>query len=242
MVSVGRDAWHAEEVGQRVLLVEDDASVREAATIVLERAGFSVDGVGDGADALKRVASRDPIDVVVLDLMLPSMSGFDVCREIRKTSGVPIVMLTAKTDVTDVVAGLELGADDYLTKPFEPAELAARIRAVLRRAAGDTPDGPGGISARDVAVDEAAFRAYRNGEELALTTIEFRLVSELVRNAGIVLTREKLLERVWGYDYLGDSRLVDMAVKRLRGKLGPPPDGNDYITTVRGVGYRFERG
>ncbi|MBW3555779.1 MAG: response regulator transcription factor [Actinobacteria bacterium] len=240
---VGLSPWHAEEVGQRVLLVEDDGSVREAVAIVLERSGFQVDGVADGADALARVADDgERFDVVVLDLMLPSLSGFDVCREIRKISGVPIVMLTAKTDITDVVVGLELGADDYMTKPFEPAELAARIRAVLRRSAGDAADHAGALVARDVLVDEAAFRAFRNGHELALTAIEFKLVCELVRNAGLVLTREKLLERVWGYDYLGDSRLVDMAVKRLRAKLGDAADGPDYITTVRGIGYRFERG
>ncbi len=226
-----------------MLLVEDDYSVREAVAIVLERSGFSVDGVADGADALARVTDDgERFDVVVLDLMLPSLSGFDVCREIRKISGVPIVMLTAKTDITDVVVGLELGADDYMTKPFEPAELAARIRAVLRRSAGDAAEHAGALLARDVQVDEAAFRAFRNGQELALTAIEFKLVSELVRNAGLVLTREKLLERVWGYDYLGDSRLVDMAVKRLRAKLGDAADGPDYITTVRGIGYRFERG
>lgn len=227
---------------QRVLLVEDSPSVREAATIVLERAGFAVHGVEDGAQALDTVAQRPPFDVVVLDLMLPSLSGFDVCREIRKTSGIPIVMLTARDDVADVVAGLELGADDYLTKPFEPAELAARIRAVLRRTTGIGAVQEAAETWRDLVVDEHAFRAFRNDEELALTTIEFRLLAELVRNAGNVLTREVLLERVWGYDYLGDSRLVDMAVKRLRDKLGDPAEPPPYISTVRGVGYRFERG
>jgi two-component system, OmpR family, response regulator MtrA len=224
---------------QRVLLVEDDPSVREAATIVLERAGFAVQSVDDGAKALQAAATRPPFDAVVLDLMLPSMSGFDVCRELRKTSGVPILMLTARDDVTDVVAGLELGADDYLTKPFEPAELAARLRAVLRRTSERT--GARGSATRDLLVDEAAFRAFQRDEEVPLTTIEFRLLAELVRNAGNVLTRGVLLERVWGYDYLGDSRLVDMAVKRLRDKLGEPSQPPPYISTVRGVGYRFER-
>ena len=226
---------------QRVLLVEDDPSVREAATIVLERAGFAVHGVGDGTAALDTVMHRPPFDVIVLDLMLPSLSGFDVCRELRKTSGIPIVMLTARDDVADVVAGLELGADDYLTKPFEPAELAARIRAVLRRTSGGATAHEAAGTSRDLVVDEQAFRAFRNDEELALTTIEFRLLAELLRNAGNVLTREVLLERVWGYDYLGDSRLVDMAVKRLRDKLGEPAEPPPYISTVRGVGYRFER-
>ena len=225
-----------------ILIVEDDASVREAATFVLERAGYTVSGVADGAESLDLLASDTSFDLVLLDLMLPSLSGFDVCRAIRRASGIPIVMLTARTEMTDVVAGLELGADDYVTKPFVPAELAARVRAVLRRSTSD-----GGAAAqdelrcRDLVVDEAAFRAYRGAEELHLTTIEFRLLAVLVRNAGNVLTRETLLERVWGYDYLGDSRLVDMAVKRLRAKLGDAP-GPDYITTVRGVGYRLERG
>ena len=226
---------------RQVLLVEDDAPVREAAAIVLERAGFAVHGVGDGAEAVATaLGHQPPFDAVVLDLMLPSVSGFDVCRELRRTSSVPIVMLTARDDVADVVAGLELGADDYVTKPFDPAELAARLRAVLRR----TTRGPGAGEAacRDVVVDEAAFRAFRAGEELHLTTTEFRLLSELVRNDGRVLSRGDLLERVWGYDYLGDSRLVDMAVKRLRDKLGDPGQPPPYVTTVRGVGYRFEAG
>lgn len=226
-----------------MLLVEDDPSVREAATIVLERSGFEVHAVADGAEGLQLAMHRPDFDVVVIDLMLPSMTGFDVCREIRKTSEVPIVMLTARDDVADVVAGLELGADDYLTKPFEPAELTARIRAVLRRTGRDSNgDSVQESCERDLTVDEGAFRAFRGSEELALTTIELRLLAELVRSAGKVLTRDRLLERVWGYDYLGDSRLVDMAIKRLRDKIGEPAAPPPYITTVRGVGYRFERG
>ena len=225
----------------RILLIEDDASVREAVSFVLERAGFTVTGVGDGADGLAVLATRDDFDLVLLDLMLPSKSGYDVCREIRRTSGIPIVMLTARADITDVVTGLELGADDYITKPFVPAELAARVRAVLRRSTAEEEAPPSRLESRDLLVDEAAFRAFRDGEEVALTTIEFRLLAELVRNGGHVLSRSTLLERVWGYDYLGDSRLVDMAVKRLRAKLGPAPGGTDYVATVRGVGYRFER-
>ena len=235
-------AWHADSMSGNILVVEDDASVREAAAIVLERAGFSVTGVGDGDEALASLAADPPFDLVLLDLMLPSRNGYDVCREIRRSSGVPIVMLTARAEVTDVVAGLELGADDYITKPFAPAELAARIRAVLRRSSSDEAGGAEELRCSDVVVDEAAFRAYRRGEEMRLTTIEFRLLAELVRNAGRVMTREILLERVWGYDYLGDSRLVDMAVNRLRGKLGGAAGDDGHITTVRGVGYRFERG
>jgi len=225
-------------MAQQVLIVEDDDSVREAATLVLERAGFEVRGVDDGAKALDEF-DRGSFDLVVLDVMLPSLSGFDVCRELRSRSGVPIVMLTARTDTADVVAGLELGADDYLTKPFDPAELAARARAAVRRV---TEAEPPRWEAQDLDIDEDAFRVVRCGVELALTAIEFRLLVALARHAGQVLTREVLLERVWGYDYLGDSRLVDMAVRRLRGKLGDDADQPTYITTIRSVGYRFERG
>jgi two-component system response regulator MtrA len=151
-------------------------------------------------------------------------------------------MLTARADTADVVAGLELGADDYVTKPFEPAELVARVRAVLRRST-ETDGEPGSVlRGRDVVVDEGAFRAHRGDRELKLTATEFRLLAELVRHVGLVLTREVLLERVWGYDYLGDSRLVDMAMMRLRDKLGDPPESPPYVSTVRGVGYRFEGG
>jgi two-component system response regulator MtrA len=209
-------------------------------TLVLETAGFDVTGVSDGQAALTEARRSGAHDLVLLDLMLPGLSGLDVCRQLRQTSNVPIVMLTARADTADVVAGLELGADDYLTKPFEPVELAARVRAVLRRSA-DNDAGPYAVlRLKDILVDEGAFRAYRGDNELALTATEFRLLAELVRHSGMVLTREVLLERVWGYDYLGDSRLVDMAVMRLREKLGDPADAPEYVSTVRGVGYRFE--
>jgi two-component system response regulator MtrA len=229
------------EVAKRLLVVEDDASVREAVTIVLERAGYELTAVADGAEALIALGEDPGYDLIVLDVMLPSVSGFDVCRAVRSRSGVPIVMLTARAEKEDIVAGLELGADDYLTKPFDPVELTARVRAVLRRARPDVDAGGERLAHRNIDVDESAYRAFKAGEELHLTTIEFRLLTELVRHAGQVMTREVLLERVWGYDYLGDSRLVDMAVKRLRDKLGDPPDDPPYINTVRGVGYRFER-
>jgi two-component system response regulator MtrA len=232
--------WHAGDVPARVLVVEDDASVREAVTFVLERTGFDVTAVVHGDAAVVEACRSGAHDLVLLDLMLPGMSGLDVCREIRRSSNIPIVMLTARTDTADVVAGLELGADDYITKPFEPVELAARVRAVLRRSTDSGADSDTVLRVQNIEVDQGAFRAFRGGDELALTATEFRLLAELVRHAGLVLTREALLERVWGYDYLGDSRLVDMAVMRLREKLGDAADSRHYVSTVRGVGYRFE--
>ncbi len=232
-------------VTNKVLLVEDDDIVRDAVTLVLEREGYAVTAVADGADAIAEGA-RGGHDLIVLDLMLPTVDGLDVCRAVRRTSRVPIVMLTARADTSDVVAGLELGADDYVTKPFEPAVLAARIRSVLRRADEDYSGAPNGsrdvLVGRDLRIDLPAQRAFRGDEELMLTPTEFRLLAELIANRARVLSREVLLERVWGYDYLGDSRLVDRAVKRLRDKLGEPAHPPAYITTIRGVGYRFERG
>jgi two-component system response regulator MtrA len=224
---------------ERVLLVEDDASIRELTSAGLARAGFVVESAGDGREALDRFARSAP-DVVVLDLMLPSLDGYDVCRQIRATSQVPIVMLSARTDTVDVVVGLEVGADDYVTKPFELPELIARIRAVLRRSA--TAPTEGLIHVRDVEIDPAAFRVRRREQEIALTATEFRLLLELARRPNQVFTRELLLEQVWSYDYLGDSRLVDVAVQRLRGKIEDDPHAPKLIQTVRGVGYRLDPG
>jgi two-component system response regulator MtrA len=224
----------------RVLIVEDDQSVRDIARMVLEREGFDVGVVDDGAAAIVEATTPGAYDLMILDLMLPQLSGLDVCREVRRVSNIPIVILTARADTSDMVAGLELGADDYITKPFEPAVLVARVRAVLRRI-GDDATPPSVVTARDVRVDEEAYQAARGEHVLSLSTTEFRLLAELVRHAGTVLTREVLLQRVWGYDYLGDSRLVDMAIMRLRDKLGEAHEPPPYVTTVRGVGYRFER-
>jgi DNA-binding response OmpR family regulator len=226
-------------VEAHVLLVEDDASVRESTALLLERAGFQVTAVADGQDALDLLFGQR-FDAVVLDILLPGLDGLEVCRELRRHSQIPVVMLTARADTADVVAGLELGADDYVTKPFEGVELLARVRAVVRRATAE--DHAPLLRARDLEIDPAAFSLRRGGKEVDLTSTEFRLLHELARNRGQVLTREVLLERVWGYDYLGDSRLVDMAMKRLRDKLGDDPRDSTYISTVRGVGYRFERG
>ena len=225
---------------RRIVIIEDDESVRKAAAMVLESVGFDVSMCANGSDAMRDDSDITRHDLVLLDLMLPGASGFEVCRRIRERSGIPIVMLTARSDPADVVAGLELGADDYVTKPFDPAVLVARIRAVLRRHTRAS-DAPARTAVRDVLIDDDAACAYRDGGVLRLSVIEFRLLGELVRSAVSVLTRDQLLERVWGYDYLGDSRLVDMAVMRLRDKLGSPTDdGIPYISTVRGIGYRFE--
>lgn len=223
-------------MGGNILLVEDDMSVQEATTLLLERAGMRVTGAGDGREALE-VFADGGYDVVVLDLMLPSVDGLTVCREIRRTSRVPIIILTARADPAEVVAGLESGADDYVTKPFNGPELLARVRAALRRA---TPDDPSpAIQIGSLQVDTAAFRVTDNGNPVDLSVTEFRLLVELARHPDRVLTREALVERVWGYAYLGDSRLVDMAIKRLRSKIGDDPHDPRYIETVRGVGYRF---
>jgi two-component system response regulator MtrA len=222
---------------ERVLLVEDDASIREITALGLRRAGFRVTTAVDGREGLAH--ARQPVfDLIVLDVMLPGLDGFEVCREIRKTSRVPIVMLTARTDTIDVVVGLESGADDYVKKPFEIAELVARVRAVLRRAAAQPPEAV--LSVGPLEIDPAKFTVRRDGVELSLTATEFRVLLELARRPGQVFTREMLLERVWDYDYLGDSRLVDVAVQRLRGKVEAEPAHPTLIRTVRGAGYKLD--
>jgi two-component system response regulator MtrA len=226
-------------MNEHVLLVEDDSSIREIATLGLEQAGFRVTSSGDGREGLL-LFRQEPFDLVVLDVMLPSLDGFEVCREIRKDSQTPIVMLTARAELHDVVVGLELGADDYVTKPFELPELVARIKAVLRRSAADPGDRV--IAVDGLEIDPAGFTVRREGEEIALTATEFRLLLELARRPKQVFTRELLLELVWNYDYLGDSRLVDAAVQRLRAKVEADPKEPRLIKTVRGVGYRFDAG
>jgi DNA-binding response OmpR family regulator len=224
---------------KRVLLVEDEPGLVLTLRDRLTREGYNVESCGDGESGLERAAG-EAFDLVLLDVMLPRLNGFDVLRDLRKRGvETPVIMLTAKGQVGDKVLGLKLGADDYVTKPFEMAELVARIRALLRRT--HEPPVEGVLYVGDLEIDSAGFRASRGGADLNLTATEFRLLLELATRPGQVFTREMLLERVWGYEYLGDSRLVDIAVQRLRAKIEPTAREPQLITTVRGVGYRLER-
>ncbi|HTK45749.1 MAG TPA: response regulator transcription factor [Patescibacteria group bacterium] len=225
----------------RILLVEDDPSIREITAIGLRAAGFVVETAPDGAAGLERWR-RDRPDLVLLDVMLPRLDGLEVCREIRRESTVPIVMLTARGDTIDVVVGLEAGADDYVRKPFEMPELVARIRAALRRKR-DTAEADASASLQlgSLTIDTAGRTVSRDGDEIALTRTEFDLLVELAQRPGQVFTRDQLLDHVWGYDYLGDSRLVDVAIGRVRAKVERDPASPELILTVRGSGYKAAR-
>jgi two-component system response regulator MtrA len=219
-----------------ILLVEDDPSLREAVALALESAGHRVTTAATGDEAVERWRRHRP-ELVLLDVMLPGRDGFDVCRAIRATDQVPIIMLTARTDPIDVVVGLESGADDYVTKPFETRVLLARIKAVLRRQ--ERPPAEPVLRFGDLAIDPGGMSVTRGDVDLHLTPTELRLLLELARRPGQVFTRELLLERVWDYSYLGDSRLVDVCVQRLRGKVEDDPAHPTLVQTVRGVGYKL---
>ena len=224
----------------RILFVEDERSISEPFSKALAREGFEPHVAGTAARALELAETLDP-DLILLDLHLPDGDGRDVCRTIRARSGVPIIILTARGTETDRIVGLELGADDYVVKPFSGAEVIARIRAVLRRAkpsaATEEPEQP--ISIDALHVDLAARRATLKGEELALSRKEFDLLAELVRNAGRVVTREALMDRVWDENWFGSTKTLDVHVRWLRGKLGEAAENAHYLQTVRGVGFRF---
>jgi DNA-binding response OmpR family regulator len=220
----------------RILLVEDDERIRTSTRLALEEEGYDVDEAADGEEALRRFSDQ-PADVVIMDLMLPGMDGFEACRQLRQVSTVPVIMVTARTDTNDVVAGLEAGADDYVTKPFVVTELAARIAALLRRvrASGD----PLAVTFGDVEIRPEEGSVRRGGREVHCTRTEFRLLCELAGNPGKVMSREHLLDRVWGYDYFGDGRLVDVHIRRLRTKVEDDPANPRHILTVRGMGYKL---
>ncbi len=226
-------------VGTRILTVEDDERIRQAVKLALEDEGWDVDEADTGEVALDRFRENTS-DVVLIDIMLPGMDGFEVCRSIRRSSDVPIIMVTARDDTHDVVAGLEAGADDYLTKPFAPKELSARIRALLRRSRNPEGASMERILVGDLEISPDEGLVLKGGEELHLTKTEFKLLVELASQPGKVFSREVLLERVWGYDYFGDGRLVDVHVRRLRTKVEPDPASPRYVVTSRGLGYKLQ--
>lgn len=218
----------------RVLLVEDDDVIREATQLALERNGFTVDVAADGLTGLDMFRAAAP-DVALLDIMLPGMNGVSLCRQIREESPTPVIMMSARADPVDVVLGLEAGADDYVTKPFDSTVLVARIRAVVRRMSRAAPPEPAGDTFGDLEVDRDALEVRIKGEPVELTPTELRLLLCFVDSPGTVLTREVLLEQVWDYQWGGDSRVVDVHVQRLRAKIG-----QDLIETVRGFGYKLK--
>ncbi|MBE9402960.1 MtrAB system response regulator MtrA [Brachybacterium sp. p3-SID1565] len=218
----------------RILVVDDDQAIAEMVGIVLRGKGYEVITFPDGASALEAFARVRP-DVVLLDLMLPGMDGIEVCRRLRAGSGVPIIMLTARTDTADVVEGLEAGADDYLTKPFEPEELVARIKARVRRSEVPTTEK---LTIGDLEIDVDGHEVFRGGEPISLTPLEFDLLTQLARKPWQVFTRDVLLREVWGYRHSADTRLVNVHVQRLRSKIEHDPENPRIVVTVRGVGYR----
>jgi len=221
----------------RILTVEDDERIRTAVSLALEEEGWEVKETANGEDALVAFA-QDPSDVVLIDIMLPGIDGFEVCRRIRRLGDVPIVMVTARSDSHDVVAGLEAGADDYLRKPFDPKELSARVRALLRRSRPSGSPAKMVFDQLEIIPDEGVVRLA--GDEVHLTRTEFRLLVELASSPGKVMSREDLLERVWARDYFDDERLVDVHVRRLRTKIEPDPANPRYVVTVRGMGYKLQ--
>ena len=223
----------------RILVVEDEESFSDPLSYLLRREGYEVAVADDGPAALEEF-DRNGADLVLLDLMLPGLPGTEVCRQLRVRSKVPVIMLTAKDGEIDKVVGLELGADDYVTKPYSSRELVARIRAVLRRGTEPELSGAATVEAGPVRMDVERHVVTVNGEAVPMPLKEFELLEMLLRNAGRVLTRMQLIDRVWGSDYVGDTKTLDVHVKRLRGKLEPDPAAPRYLVTVRGLGYKFE--
>ena len=224
----------------KILIVEDEDSVLDPLELLLSKEGFSIETARNGREGLDKFWKVSP-DLVLLDIMLPEVSGTEVCRQIRAKSNVPIIMLTAKDTEVDKVVGLELGADDYIVKPYSKAELVARIKAVLRRGLSEHTSADGGvITAGPVTIDVDRHAVSIGGENISLPLKEFELLEFLVRNSGRVLTRTQLIDRVWGSDYFGDTKTLDVHVKRLRAKIEKDPANPTYIQTIRGLGYKFE--
>jgi two-component system response regulator RegX3 len=223
----------------RLLVIEDEPSISEPLAYMLEKEGFEVAVAATGPSGLEEF-DRSGADLVLLDVMLPGLSGTEVCRTLRQTSTVPIIMLTARDSEVDKVVGLELGADDYVTKPFSHRELVARIRAVLRRRSEPEQAEHAALESGPVRMDVDRHRVTVEGEPVQLPLKEFELLEILLRNAGRVLTRQQLIDRVWGADYVGDTKTLDVHVKRLRAKLEPEPGSPKHLLTVRGLGYKFE--
>lgn len=225
----------------RILVVEDDEGVRRSLVLALRDEGYSVQGFGDG-DSASEAFLTESYDLLLIDIMLPGASGLDLCRRIRRQSHVPIILVTARDDSHDVVAGLEAGADDYVTKPFVFKELAARIRALLRRTRIDGAESAAVMEFGDLRIIPDEGRVIRGEEDVPLTRTEFLLLCELAGNARRIMSRDQLLSEVWGYDYFGDGRVVDAHIRRLRTKLEPDPSDPEYVKTVRGLGYKFDPG
>lgn len=224
----------------RILVVDDEENIRTLVTAYLQAEGYTVSEADDGQKAVDLFRRLRP-DVVILDVMLPGMSGFDVLQQIRRESDVYVLMLTARSEETDRIVGLTVGADDYVTKPFSPREIVARVKAVLRRPrVGGGPADEGLLAFRHIRIDSRRFTVTRDEEPIDLTPLEFKLLKALAEHAGMVLSREQLLERVWGYDYYGEDRVVDVHIGRIRQKLEADPANPTFLVTVRGVGYRFE--
>ncbi len=250
-----RETWVENVERSRVLVVEDEEAYVDALTVGLTKEGFDVSVARNGAEALAGFDECDP-DIVLLDLMLPKVSGLDVCRELRSKSSVPIIMVTAKSAEVDTVVGLEVGADDYVSKPYRIRELIARIRALLRRediiraevgrsssatAAEGGDDVEEAIVVDDISLDASKHEVVIRGQEVSLPLKEFELLHYLMANAGRVLTRDSLIDRVWGHDYVGDTKTLDVHIKRLRAKVEVEPSKPDVIVTIRGLGYKFDR-
>ena len=225
----------------RILVVDDEAGIRQLVGTYLRKDGFEVDETADGETALERFR-LSPADLVVLDLRLPGIGGLDVLREIRRSSSVYVIVLTAKADETDKLIGLELGADDYITKPFSPRELVARVRAVLRRPRDEGADPDDAMRFEQLEVDAARHEVRVDGQPVELTNLEFELLVAMAGAPGRVFTRRQLIERIWGWDFYGDERIVDVHVRNLRKALGDPADSPRFIGTVRGVGYKLVAG